>query len=102
VFPRTKRLSRADFPIALKGRRASSEHFVAVFSESNKGYAVVVPKKVARLSVTRHRIKRQISSILKTLLLPPALVLFPRSSVNSVSYQDMKVELANLLAKMSR
>ena len=75
VFPRAKRLSRATLPVVLaKGKRLSSEHFGIVFSEIEEGCAVVVSKKVARLSVTRHRIKRRVLEALRTLPLPSALV----------------------------
>lgn len=87
------------FPAAIKtGRRLSSPHFTAIVSHEVKGYAVVVPKKVARLSVTRHRIKRQVLAALRTLSLPPALILFPKASVSSVSYEDIQTEIKNLLS----
>jgi len=103
VFARTKRLPRAAFPAALlKGRRVSSEHFTVVFPETVQGYAVVISKKTARLSVTRHRIKRRVYAALRTLNLPKSLIVFPRSSADSVSFQDMKAELAELISKATR
>jgi ribonuclease P protein component len=100
VFSRRTRFPRAAFPSALKsGRRLSSAHFSAVLPEEGKGYAVVVSKKVARLSVTRHRIKRRVLMALRTLPLPPALIIFPKASADSVSYQDIQAELAVLLSK---
>lgn len=83
------------------GRRLSSTNFSVVFSKEVKGYAVVVPKKVARLSVTRHRIKRRVLAALRALptnTLPPALIVFPKASASSVSYQDIQAELKNLLS----
>ncbi len=65
-----------------------------------RGYAVVIPKKVARLSVTRHRIKRRIFNALRTIPLPPALIIFPRASASSVSYQDIHTEIAQLLSQI--
>jgi len=98
VFPRKKRLSRALLSSVLKnGRRLSSPHFNIVISEDAQGYAVIVPNKVARLSVTRHRIKRRVLAALRTISLPSALIVFPRLSASSVSYQDIKTELANLI-----
>jgi ribonuclease P protein component len=67
-------------------------------AEGVQGYAVVIPKKVARLSVTRHRLKRQVLEALRGIPLPSALILFPRPSASSVSYEDMKAELAHLLS----
>ena len=99
MFPRRKRLARWVFPTTLKiGKRLSSPHFTAILSKEAKGYAVVVSKKVARLSVTRHRIKRRVLAALRTLPLPPALIIFPKASVSSVSYEDIRAELKNLLS----
>jgi len=99
VFPRRARLSRALFPAILKtGRRLSSPHFTAVVSGEGRGYAVVISKKTARLSSTRHKIKRRVLSALRSLSLPPALILFPKASVGSVSYGDIQTEIKNLLS----
>lgn len=100
MFSQRERLPRAQFEAVLKtGRRFSSPHFMVTSSKEVRGYAVVIPKKVARLSVTRHRLKRQILEILRTVSLPPALIVFPRSTISSVSYEDMKKELGTLLQK---
>ena len=77
----------------------SSGHLSVVIPAEGRGYAVIVPKKIARLSVMRHRIKRRILAALRTLELPQALIVFPKSSVSSVSYQDIQTELAALLSK---
>ena len=99
VFPRYKRLPRAQFPVVFKnGRRHTSPHFTAVISHKAQGYAVVIPKKIARLAVTRHRIKRRVLAALRTIPLPPALLLFPKASVSSVSYEDIKTEIKTLLS----
>jgi len=76
-----------------------------VLPRSGEGVAIVVSKRAARLSVTRHRIKRQVSEALRDLqqegyLLPPSFILFPRSfSVDGVGYQDIRAELAHLLKR---
>jgi ribonuclease P protein component len=102
VFSRRERLSRADFPLALKtGRRLNSSNFTAVFSEDIRGYAVVVSKKAARLSVTRHRIKRRVLEALRAFPLPRGLIIFPKASAGSVSYKDTKEEIAELLSKIN-
>ena len=82
-------------------------HFTLVIPETAndiRGYAIVVPKKIIRLSVTRHRVKRQISAALKALFIagqtfPSALIVFSRSSLSGVHYQDMKKELADLVSR---
>ncbi|MBU6388783.1 ribonuclease P protein component [Patescibacteria group bacterium] len=99
MFSRRERLPRALFPAVLKtGRRLSSPHFMAVVSKEAKGYAVVLSKKTARLSVTRHRIKRRVLAALRTLPLPPAVIVFPKASASSVSYEDIHTEIKKLLS----
>ena len=107
MFPKRERFPRALFPSAIKtGRRFSSPHLAIVVPEpktlpiGTRGYAVVVPKKVAKLSVTRHKIKRRVLAGLRELELPPALIIFPHSSASSVSYQDIKTELEMLISKI--
>ncbi len=104
MFPRRERLPRADFPLVLKtGRRVDSPHFTVVFSDNMKGCAVVVSKKTARLSVTRHSIKRRVLAALSTLSLPRGgLIVFPKSSAHSVSYEDIRGEIAQSLLKINR
>jgi len=61
-----------------------------------------VPKKVARLSVTRHRLKRQALAALRTLpSLPPSLILFPRASAAGLPQREIRAELAGLLSRLS-
>ena len=101
MFSRRERLSRAAFPTALStGRRFSSTNFSVVLPKESRGYAVVVSKKVARLSVTRHLIKRRVLEALRTLPLPSSIIVFPKTAVSRMSYQDVKVELATLLSKI--
>lgn len=100
VFPRKSRLSRKVFPTAFVGRRLSSLHFTVIVPKEAEGYAVVVSKKVARLSVTRHYIKRRILATLKKLSLPPSLIVFPRASIHSVDCQDIETELESLISNI--
>lgn len=100
MFKRRKRLSREAFPAVLRcGRRLSSAHFTLAASSEAEGYAVVVSKKVARLSVARHKMKRRVLAALRTLSLPRALIVMPKSSVAGLSYASVRDELAALLLK---
>jgi len=110
VFPSKKRFPRALFQQAIKtGRRFSSPNLTAIvpskeiISSGGCGYSVVVPKKVARLSIKRHQIRRRVLAALRMseAILPPALIIFPRSSISSVSYHDTEDELTNLISKIS-
>ncbi|HCR52461.1 TPA: hypothetical protein DIV48_02310 [Candidatus Kaiserbacteria bacterium] len=107
VFPRRKRLPRSAFPAALStGRRISSAHFSAILPKEAEGYAVVVSKKIARLSVVRHRIKRRVLEALRGILrsrrdIPPALILFPKQTVERMDHKTMQEELEVLISRTS-
>lgn len=102
MFSRRERLSRAAFPTALtSGRRFSSANFSVVLPKESRGYAVIVSKKVARLSVTRHLIKRRVLEALRTLPLPSSVIIFPKTTVGRMPYKDVKAELATLLSKIN-
>src|SRR3989344_4165629 len=98
MFPKGKRLSRDEFPLALKeGRRFSSKNLSILVPRRGEGYAVVVSKKVATLAVTRHAIKRKIVSALTNVPLPKSLIVFPKSSVIAVHYKDLRQEIEALI-----
>lgn len=84
------------------GRRFSSSHFLILAPLGVQGYAVVIPKKLIRLSSDRHRLKRQILEVLRTLPLPVSLLVFPRSSIAGVHYDDIRTELTNLISTIPR
>lgn len=100
MFPRRKRLSRSAFPLAVKnGQRISSEHLTVVIPKDAEGYAVVVSKKTARLSVTRHKIKRRALEALRRLPNSPrSVILYPRASILDVGYDELRQELIKILS----
>jgi len=109
VFPHRKRFPRALFPPALAtGRRLLSPHFTVIIPKTGilpdgeQGYAVVIPKKIVKLSVTRHSIKRHIVEALRTLSLPPALIVFLRASISGVHYRDIEKELSDLISTIRK
>jgi len=65
-----------------------------------RGYAVVIPKKIVHLSSARHLLKRRIFEAMRTMPLPPALIVFARAQANSVNYKDIETEIKNLLSKI--
>ena len=106
MFPRRKRLSRAEFPAAIRGgRRFTTINLIAIVPEKTIGYAVVVSKKTARLSVTRHKIKRLVWEALRgaetSVSLPPALILLPKSTTKEISHRGLKEEMEELLSKIN-
>ncbi len=73
---------------------------MVVVPQAGEGYAVVVAKKVARLSVARHKMKRRILAALRALPLPGSVVVFPRASAIDLDFKSTKEELAALLSKI--
>lgn len=67
-----------------------------------RGYTVVVSKKVARLSVTRHLIKRRVLALLRAAPhKPAALLVLLKPSAVALSYAELRVDLYNLLPKIA-
>ena len=100
MLPRTLRLSRAGFTRAGRLMRAQSAHFSISYGTSAEaaGTAVVVPKKVAKKSVDRHRLKRQMRAV----LLPYSsasrvLIAYAKPGAPLLSYQDLHQELSTLI-----
>ena len=103
VFRRRERYPKEHFSAALGlGRRLTSLHFSAVLPPEGQGYAVVVSKKVARLSVTRHRLKRVVLEALRTLPLPKALIVFPKATAARLDTLHLHADLAALLGGASQ
>lgn len=103
MFPRRERLSRAAFSTPNTSiQRISSTHFTAVALKEEKGWAVVVSKKVARLSVTRHRVKRRILAALRALEPQSSVIIYPRASAITLDFATTKTELASLLSKIKK
>jgi ribonuclease P protein component len=98
MFSKRKRLARGDFNVAKTGRKIHGKHFLIVIPHEAKGYAVVVSKKTAKLSTERHLLKRRVLAALRSLPLPPGLVVFTKDSALELSFSDIKTELATLLA----
>ncbi len=71
-----------------------------VVPKEARGYAVIIPKKVVRLSSARHALKRRVLEALRTFPLPPSLIIFPRASAGSVHYEDLRTELGSLLSNI--
>lgn len=96
------RLSRAHFAPSGPEKRVASAHFSLSVRPASKGMgAVVVPKKVARLSVTRHRLKRQIYSVMRPKLNTPGIyIVYARPGSASLPFQTLKEELEGLFTRI--
>jgi ribonuclease P protein component len=100
MIPRRTKLSRQDLAGFRPKTRVESPHFsVSLGSEEGpKGFAIVVSKKVARLSVSRHLLKRRIASMLREL--PPfdrAVVVYAKAGSPALPFANAKKELLDLI-----
>lgn len=100
MFARTRRLSREDFPNALsRGKRLTSANLTLVVPREARGHAVVVSKKVEKLSVRRHTLKRRIIAAMESLALPPSLIVLPKKTALTLSTKELRDEIESLLLK---
>lgn len=105
MISRKMRLSRAHFAPSGPEKRASSTHFSLSFrpvETGTGGCAVVVSKKVAKLAVSRHLLKRRIYTALRTECSPDnALIVYTRSGAASLPYAELQEELSDLLTRVN-
>jgi len=102
MISRKLRLSRAHFAPTGPEKRLASSHFSLSIRENQDqgGCAVVVSKKVSRLSVGRHLLKRRVLSVIKPWCLPTrALIVYARPGSQTLPFPVLKTELEELLAR---
>ena len=103
MLPRRLRLTRRAFALPGHARRAASTHFSVSASPalSEGGCAVVVSKKVARLSVARHLLKRRILSVMRPWCAGPySVIVYARAGSSNLSFHTLKTELSEILARI--
>lgn len=99
MLPRRLRLSREDFE-AHGLRRVASPHFSLSYGPASKtgGVAVVVSKKVAKLAVMRHLLKRRILSVLRPYADPAqVLIVHTRPGATTLPFPELESELISLV-----
>lgn len=82
--------------------RAASAHFsISVRkTDGNGGCATVISKKIAKLSVSRHLLKRRMLSVMKGYCAKDTtLIVYARPGASSLPYQELKTELTELLSR---
>ena len=100
MLPRDRRLRGTELGV-LRGKRFFSEHFSALLTSGTRAaFAVVVPKKVAKSAVLRHKIRRRVYAALHTSNPKGSLVLFPKASVAVLPMNELAAELEQLLSKI--
>ena len=102
MIPRSMRLSRAHFAPLGPETRAASPHFSLSVREApqNGGCATVISKKVAKLSVSRHLLKRRMLSVMKPYCTKDrAVIVYARPGAAALPYPALAAELSELLAR---
>ena len=102
MLPRNLRLTRAHFALHGPEKRVSSPHFSLSIrtSDGSGGCAAVIAKKVAKLSVTRHKMKRRILAIAGPWCSEKrALVIYARPGSALLPFAALSEELETLLVR---
>lgn len=99
MLPKSLRLTRQDFPDTRSLKRVTSPHFSVSYGDAPKGgVAVVVSKKVARLAVSRHLLKRRVLAILRPYASEKRLlVVHARAGAGTLPSPELKEELLSLV-----
>ncbi len=101
MFPRSLRLSRTGFEHSRKLPRTTVPHFSISYGHlpNAAGIGIIVPKKIAKSSVERHRLKRRVREIVReniphTHLSGATLIITARIGASTLSYNELKDELS--------
>lgn len=102
MLPRPERLTRATFGTVATGKRAISAHFSVTYAKSDEGRAAaVVSKKIARLSVERHALKRRILAVSRPYVRAGrSFIVYARKGSTILTYPMLKKELEQLLTTL--
>ncbi len=107
MVSKAHRLNSQEVASAMKsGRRASTGLFSLSYIQNNKGkIAVIIPKKVAKTSVLRHKHKRRImAAVLKYANIHPLpaahVVLTLRQDIANLDFKDLCAHIDSILAKI--
>ena len=104
MMPRRLRIPRSGFTPPQDARRASSPHLSVVSfpaAAGQDGVAAVIAKKSAPKSTDRHAAKRRILAVARAWYAPGrAFIVHARPGVASLSFSELKAELAGLYARI--
>lgn len=103
MLPRRHRLPRRAFTSLRHAKRAETAHFSVLLlpSGAEGGCAAIVSKKVARLSVKRHLLKRRILSVMRPWCLTHlGIVVHARVGSDKLAFSEVKEELTTLLGRL--
>lgn len=102
MLPKRARIQRKNFPSLYRMRKMVGEFFVVyIQEEETKAASVVVPKKIEKSSVERHKIKRRIYAICSKHfdLLQGVYIIFPTKSAKGIKFDILERSLCALISK---
>jgi len=106
MLPRSKRVSKRDFPSQGSKKKTLVSPFFSLTHTSSAEkvrFSAVVSKKVASLAVDRNHVRRQIYVICSQNLtknLTGIVVVYAKKGAKDLSFFEMKLEIDTLLSKV--
>ena len=101
MLAKENRLNRETFS-SVRGRVYRSSFFSLKVDQraTDQRFSVVVSKKVGRTAVSRHRIKRRIYALLRSIDLQACRgIVFVKPAAASLTYQELKEAMLVILAE---
>jgi ribonuclease P protein component len=107
MLKKKQRLSRKEFAdLMKKGRRVHDAHFTLVFTQGvETKCGLVVSKKVAKNATARNLLRRRIYAIFGeqfALLAQKHVAVVTKPSVQTLSFEELRTSLKNLIQKNIR
>jgi ribonuclease P protein component len=102
MLPKAHRLNSQEVESAVKvGRRASTGLFsLHIVPSSIPKIAVIIPKKVAKTSVLRHKHKRRIVNALMKFPIPAAhIVITLRQDISKLGFKELCDHISDRIAQ---
>lgn len=108
MLPRAHRLDRRGVEAVHPSSSVYGDHGAVKVkkTETLTKVAIVIPKKVVRSSVDRHRVKRRVAHALTTLMtegtLPNkgfSIIVFPKATMRTLPFEALKASLVGCLKK---
>ncbi|MDO8430597.1 MAG: ribonuclease P protein component [Candidatus Taylorbacteria bacterium] len=106
MLPKSKRLTTEAFKeIIEKGQSFHSPFLIlkVCLSDNSSKFAISVPKKSAKLAVSRNKIRRQIYSIIKNLHIKSGynVVVIVKSDISKLDFKNLSAEVEKIFVKSS-
>lgn len=98
MFPRSLRLGRHGFEQSRGLSRTTTPHLTISYGvlPNDAGIGVIVPKKVLKSAVDRHRLKRRLRELLRGRGVPgKTIIVVARTGAGALTYDELESELSH-------